>query len=157
MLSSLAAAAMAEICRRSSSGGRFNGCESCVRELRFEEKKPVFEAVEDERLCEEIKSGYDSVDLEGEDLRGDEDADLVGEAESEGEKPASGAGMETPSAVMSVLRGRSLLRGRDLFDFLSLRLTSLVSSPGLDLRSFFLSLSLSLSLFLSGDGDLEKS
>lgn len=50
--SSLAAAAMAEMRRRSSSGGRLSGCDSCVRELRFEEEKklPVFEAVDDERL-----------------------------------------------------------------------------------------------------------
>lgn len=52
------AAAMAERCRRSSSGGRFNGCDSSLRELRFEEKNVgLDEVVEEERLCEGLKFG----------------------------------------------------------------------------------------------------
>jgi hypothetical protein len=131
-----AAAAMSEIRRRSSSGGRLSGCDSWVREVRLDEKKPVFEAVDDERLCE-VRSGYESDDdlfLRGD----DDDVDFVGELESEG---SSGGGLSTPSEVRSLLRGLGFLS-------LSLRMASAVSSSGLGLPfSFFLLLS----------GALEKS
>lgn len=151
MPSSLAAA-IAERCRRSSSGGRFNGCESSLRELRLEEKNAGFDVVvEEERLCGGRKFWKGRVVLVGEDLRGEDEADFCGELESEeGEKVGggeSGAGMVMPSRS----KLRSLLWGRPL-DFVSFRLGE-ESSLGLALRS----LSFFFSLSLSGDADLEKS
>jgi hypothetical protein len=73
MLSSRAAA-MADKCRRSSSGGRLRGWESRLGAFRFDEKKLCFEAVDEDRLCEGYKSRYDREDFVG-DLRGEDAAE----------------------------------------------------------------------------------
>lgn len=142
MLSSLAAA-IADRCRRSSSGGRLSGWDSSLRELRFDEKKVGFdEVVEDERLC----VGRNLVDFVGDDFRGEENADFCGDVEKRGvggEEEESGARIAKPSTSSLVwertLAERSLRGERLSF-----------------LRSFLLSFSLSLSLSLSLS-DLEKS